>query len=82
MPSTGAFSSRAMIVMITASTPSLKASRRPVSDSPWPSGARPVLEDHEITSAVVAARRWAARCSCGLTPRTRLKAALSAYGEP
>src|SRR6266567_2826039 len=26
-----------MIVMITASTPSLKASRRPVSDSPGPS---------------------------------------------
>src|SRR5207244_12943790 len=39
-------------------------------------------EDHATTSAVVAARRWAARCSCGLIPRTRLNAALSAYGEP
>jgi hypothetical protein len=29
-----------MIVMITASTPSLKASTRPVSDSSWLSGPR------------------------------------------
>jgi len=38
---TGAFSSKAMIVIITASTPSLNASRRPVSDFPELSGERP-----------------------------------------